>query len=752
MTLFFFLLGMGSTISQSVIFREFLVIFYGNELSLGIILFFWLLAVTLGAFFYPVISRWIKDSTRWYCNLVFLFSLMLPGLIPFIRISRGLSGTPYGQFVPFASMAWISMAAIFPPAFLIGLLFPLGCRILKEETAVARVYVMESLGSLAGGAMFSFILIRFLSAPLIASILLSLFCLALILNIITQKETHPWKKPLISIFLAGLAAAALILSPGIDKQTIQARWKTLIQDMPLLAQADSRYQNLALTRQMDQYSIFFNGTYSFSFPNQYDDAVLAHHILTQHPDPAEILVIGEVTPGFISEMLKEPVKSVTVVYMDPAVYSLMEPVLPPDEREVMNDPRVSMITGDGRLFVKRTGKKFDLIFLNLPDPSTAFINRYYTVDFFRETERILKPGGVLGLNMTSSENFLGSRILDYNTAIYRSLKKIFPHISISPGTWTYLFASVEPGITSDDFKTLFDRFQKRPVKETTFTPYTLEMLYEKDRVKFKREKFEENPGGRLNTDLFPVAYLYNLKLWDRYSKSNLAGVFKFMEEKGPGFWISIPLIPLLIFLAFILIFRPSREKSGKLCTFYGIFTTGLCAMGLSVILIYSYQTLYGYLFERIGFLIAMFMLGLSLGGFSAGRLIKRNMAGVGILAGAQASVAILCLALPILLKNLGNMPFLSNYLFFFLVTLTGVLTGHVLPLGASLLEKWGLQLGKSAAIADGADHLGGCLGAALVGTFFVPLLGIPDSLMALASLQISAVIMWGIGRVGKLKN
>ena len=46
------------------------------------------------------------------------------------------------------------------------------------------------------------------------------------------------------------------------------------------------------------------------------------------------------------------------------------------------DPRVTVAFEDGRAFLERTDKTYDAILLNLPEPATAQINRFYTREFY----------------------------------------------------------------------------------------------------------------------------------------------------------------------------------------------------------------------------------------------------------------------------------------------------------------------------------------------------------------------------------
>jgi len=59
-------LGTFFTIAQIIFLREFLVIFFGNELSIGIILSQWLLGITIGAIAAGQLSRFYKDAAPYF--------------------------------------------------------------------------------------------------------------------------------------------------------------------------------------------------------------------------------------------------------------------------------------------------------------------------------------------------------------------------------------------------------------------------------------------------------------------------------------------------------------------------------------------------------------------------------------------------------------------------------------------------------------------------------------------------------------
>ena len=62
------------------------------------------------------------------------------------------------------------------------------------------------------------------------------------------------------------------------------------------------------------------------------------------------------------------------------------PFFPKKDKKILHDPRVRVFYTDGRFFLRTTKMRYDVVFVDLPDPSTAMLNRYYTIEFFKEAE------------------------------------------------------------------------------------------------------------------------------------------------------------------------------------------------------------------------------------------------------------------------------------------------------------------------------------------------------------------------------
>ncbi|HRZ87805.1 MAG TPA: hypothetical protein P5287_08315, partial [bacterium] len=102
------------TIAQIVFIREFLVIFYGNELSIGVILALWLSGITAGAI---AGGRILNSPGRvlplFFCACITLSLLLVPEIFA-VRIVRSFLSVPPGMLIPFHSFLLSAICIIVP--------------------------------------------------------------------------------------------------------------------------------------------------------------------------------------------------------------------------------------------------------------------------------------------------------------------------------------------------------------------------------------------------------------------------------------------------------------------------------------------------------------------------------------------------------------------------------------------------------------------------------------------------------------
>jgi spermidine synthase len=181
-------------------------------------------------------------------------------------------------------------------------------------------------------------------------------------------------------------------------------------------------------------SFYENGLLTFTYPDLLAAEETVHLALLQHQNPQAILLIGGGVGGRLNEILKtSSVQQVDYVELDPRLIELSRQFLPPKETEVLNDSRVNIYNQDGRFFVKNTKNSYDVVIIDLPDPHNTMVNRFYSLEFFTEVKRVLKPDGIISFTVTSSENVIGSMLEQFLQCLYNTLNAAYPHVIVLPG-------------------------------------------------------------------------------------------------------------------------------------------------------------------------------------------------------------------------------------------------------------------------------------------------------------------------------
>jgi len=113
-----------------------------------------------------------------------------------------------------------------------------------------------------------------------------------------------------------------------------------------------------------------------------------------------------------------------------------------DAARAINDPNGHMITDDGRRFLKRTDKKFDIIVVDPPPPvQAAGSSLLFSKEFYDLAKQHLKPGGIVQMWFPGDNEMVTAQ------AVFRSIYESFPYVRGFPsinGWGIHLLASMEP--------------------------------------------------------------------------------------------------------------------------------------------------------------------------------------------------------------------------------------------------------------------------------------------------------------------
>ena len=696
--------GFTSTIAQVVLMRELVATFYGNELLFGLVLAAWLAWVAVGSWGLARLAERRQWGTRTFAAGLALAAALFPTQIALVRDVRALLGVTPGAFVEFGPMVVAVVLILAPLCLLGGFLFTLGARLTVEQGSTAgRAYVWESAGAVVGGTLFSFLLIRWLD-PFQTALLVAAVNLTVALQLL-KPVTCSLKRSLICLFL--LALAALPLGHHLHTATLRWQWSDLA------FAADSPYGRITIQARDGQRVFYENGMLAFETQGTFPEEV-AHFPLLMHPDPRSVLLVGGGVAGDVREILKHPVAGVTYVELDPLLIEAAQAHLPPEDAAVLNDPRVALILSDGRLYVKMARRTFDVVVLDLPEPATGALNRFYTQEFFEEVHAVLNPGGVFALGLPSAENYWSPELARRNASVYHTLHRVFPEVIVLPGEHNFFLASDAPLET--DPAVLAGRLTERGIETRWVTPGYIEYIFTTDRFAQVRQELEATTGVRFNRDLTPICYYYDLVLWLSLFYPNLRGAFE--STSLVNLWWVVGLLVLVALLV--------RWRRGWAVPF-AIAGIGLAEMTLEVVILFAFQVLHGYVYAEVSLIVTAFMAGLALGGAASNRLLAvSGWSARRALVAVQAAVAAYSGVFPLLI----SLPIPAPALVFpLLALLAGYLTGMAFPLAVALMRG---SAGRVAGLLYGADLVGGCVGALLAAVLFVPVLGIPQTCVAIA--------------------
>ena len=694
-----FLLGFLAASFQIYLLREFSAVFTGNELTFGLFLGSWLLWGGLGSLIH--LRRRAGPSTgRLAVVYVLVVVLFFAGLVV-LRFSHQLLGilpaelTGLGPALGFALI--LSLLLSFP----LGHSFVLNAGLLGGD--VASVYLFESAGATAAGLFVHFLLIPRLSNWQGAAIV------GAAAAVLVLAGMRPGRARLLAV--PALVLAGLLF--GSDPGSQRAAWRPL----NLTETEDTRYGKLQVIRNEEQITLFDNGLAVFSHPDAGAAEESVHFALLQRDAVRSVLLVGGGASGGAAEALKYPGLRVDCVELDPAIIRLARKHVSGPARASLDDPRVRFFHADGRSFLVRSADRYDAILLNLPEPATAQINRYYTREFFLEVRKKLGPAGVFGFVVPSAENYISDALGLFLSSLARTLREVFPEVLAVPGANGVFLASEGP--LSIDPVRLSDRMTRLGLETRQVGPGTLPSRLDPARVAYLAEKLD-SPGAKVNRDLAPVSYYFHSLLW--------AGQFRGLETavlraagRIPGFWFLD--LPLGLFALGLVLLAISRPRHSAARAVIPLAVMGFTSIVVELVLFLVFQAHFGFVYGRIPLLLASFMAGLVLGALAAR---ARKTSGRAELAAVQGGFVLLLVLVLVSLPGAGGeaVPFL-------LLAAFGVLGGYLfVSANRRILDET-----KHPGLGYGVDLLASFVGVILASALIIPLFGVAAVVLRLIVLN-----------------
>ncbi len=588
-----FALGFTAMATQIVLLREFLLVFYGNELIVGIIIALWMAITALGV----LAGKGLRSKVSANPLLAALPLLAILSAL-FIEIYRNrifLSGVMPGLFEVLSYSAAVLVFVCIPNGAIFSLL---NKKIKTGKSGFRKIYAYEALGSLTGSALVSIVFIAGYEMDNF-----SVLWHVITLNFILVSSFYIFEKQFSKGVVFFIIAISTIVFDKSSHLNDYAKSK-LFFNQKIISAVETPLGNITVTENGNQKNIYANGRLTFSSEEIQEKEEAVHYAMLQRPGARKILQIGGGLTDINPEIFKYK-NADTLVHIE-LIRSFFN--------YYGHNSRTRQIAVDPIVFLQHDTSHFDVVLMLEPPPENAQTNRFYTVEFFRKIKSRLSPKGIFSLRLPASHNYLDDDELLLHSIIYNSLKTVFKNVTIVPGNSNYFLAS--DGNITLHYQDLY--------KEAGINNKYVNPGFIKDNLLgFRSNRITSQliPTAPLNRDYKPKAYFFSLKHWLNYYSNNF-------------YWVIVPVVlPVLLFTVFA-----KRENSF-------VFTTGFASASVEMVLLIAFQVLYGYLYFYIGILVTVFMAGLTAGALQKRLFDKRPVDNMAFFAVTVISIIIFLLAI-----------------------------------------------------------------------------------------------------------
>jgi spermidine synthase len=427
--------------------------------------------------------------------------------------------------------------------FLIGIEIPLIMRINARWSSSLRANVGEVLtwdyaGAFAGAVVWTFVLLRLFPITEIAFVVaISNFTVAAVTALVFVRMGLVRRG---AIVVGALAITMAALVGGIaNARAIDLKLEQRLYRAPIVLSTTTRYQHIVLTHgtATDDWRLFINGNLQFSSRDEdrYHE-MLVHPVMATAMKRERVLILGGGDGLALRRVLEwDDVREISLIDLDPEMIRLARehPVLSELNGGALKDARVnasaspgiaadgvrsmrrgpgdnqdvpqatiSVMTVDADTFLRTAeAQSWDVVIIDLPDPSSIELSKLYSLEFYSKVARVLAPGGAVAIQSTSPY-YAKEAFLTIERTVEASGLKTLPYRVNVPsfGDWGFTLAWRDRPI--DD---IIDRFiQGGKVQNATFiTP----------QIAWSSLNFGR---GELDSELSDVNTLMRPVLLDRY--------------------------------------------------------------------------------------------------------------------------------------------------------------------------------------------------------------------------------------------
>ncbi len=365
-------------------------------------------AITLSAFLVGIASGSRQAASD--CGVA--------GVFPAKKLVRQLllAGVAGAIFLPLLShLAWLLDQAVVGIAILLtylvarfwGALLPYLAElsIAADERAgmrTAALYLFNILGSAAGCIVTGFVLMDYLGlvSMSVALVIAGAGCAGLTVAIAGDRARRRINTALAAVLALGALAIPALSGPVLEN----LQWKRAPFAEHFADVVENRSGIITATASGIVYGNgMYDGRFNTGLTHDTNGIIRPYALSLFHPAPHDVLMIGLSTGSWAKVLAANPnVKSLTVVEINPGYLEMIR--RSPEVSSVLTDPKVTIITDDGRRYLRaHPERRFDAIVSNTTWHFRASVTNLLSAEFLELARQHLNRGGIFFYNTTSSE-------------------------------------------------------------------------------------------------------------------------------------------------------------------------------------------------------------------------------------------------------------------------------------------------------------------------------------------------------------
>ena len=706
-----FLMGFFSLGAQTLLFREHLLAYSGNELGAGVFLAAWMVWIGAGALSAAFIKQPSPRAVGLVC-LLYPFALLVQlNLLWHLRALAGLSVLQ--QFDLDALILWTALACC-PVSWLTGFSFAICAALARPILAHPRlstavqVYGLEALGAVSAGLLMTLGLYLGIEVALLLSGLGIAWALGVVF--------FGWRFGQWTVVWGAAATGLALLLFSLLFQFAPGAWTESIGRLrepavplsdasSIVSQLDTPYQHLSMVRTGSSLAVYSDGELVAGLPDHLNAQLAAVQVYAVAPQARRILVVGLSSWQLLCSLTEKPGVELSYVTVDSRFDREVRRHLPAEYDKCTDSSRVEVLYEDPLHFVRSAPQQaYDLVMMEVGHPRTVQVARFYTVEFHRLVKAVLAPGGTFTVSARGGENALLRAEATYLATVYKTLSVVFPNVKLTATDPVRFFArSGTPDFPEEGqlHRNLADSSQFYPLVEKEDLVHS----FDAPRSEALRQAFESPGLGLVSSADSPAVFLQGLEV----EQGHGVAIELIRRFRGPGSfalgWLG------LAFLAALVLWGRGSPPAPRGLVSAAIAAGGFVGMSAQTALLLSFQAVHGALWAQFGLLNALFMLGLAMGGLILGRIAVRHATAL-----SGAALVAACAVVGGLLSAWTS-P--GQWVFWLSSVLLGLAAGWFVSSAAGVIERQA-SVSDAAVSLEAWDHLGAAAGAIVGGLVLLP--------------------------------